>query len=52
MDIQKDVKKEQWEQPKLVTLSRAKLGESVLVGCTTQPMPDYPNGYPSSGNNG
>ncbi len=52
METKKQITKENWKQPELITLSKAKLGESVLAGCTTQPMPGYPNGYPSSGNNG
>ncbi len=47
-----ETKKETWEQPQLITLSRAELGESVLGSCTKQPVgDDYPNGLPRSGNN-
>ncbi len=35
MEREKMIKKK-WEHPELVTLSKAKLGESVLTGCYTE----------------
>ncbi len=51
MKIQKQVIKKEWQQPRLITLSKAKLGESVLVACGPPSTPGG-QGYPSSGYNG